>query len=188
MTRPSPLAVLAAGAATVVVAGLVVGPVVGRHSPVRSADSAPVGARVLPVDGRAADDADPSPAAARRAVEFAQVLSQFGGVIDDPALARLRDVATPALISALVTAEPVPRRPPPAAGRLRLIEVRTAVLPVTAVSGRAPTARVLLVGRLAEESAPESAGQLAGVGAVPVAWQLDLVATPAGWRVGGVRP
>jgi hypothetical protein len=186
MTRPSPLAVLAAGAATVVVAGLVVGPVVGRHAPVRSADSAPVGARDLPVDSRAFNDADPAPA--RRAIEFAQVLSQLGGVLDAPALARLRDLATPALISALVTAEPVPRRPPAAAGRLRLIEVRTAVLPVTAVSGWAPTARVLLVGRLAEESAPESAGQLAGVSAVPVAWQLDLVATPAGWRVAGVRP
>jgi len=55
------------------------------------------------------------------------------------------------------------------------------------VPGRPPTARVLLVGRLAGQP-PEPAAQPDDVGAVPVSWQLNLVATPAGWRVAGVRP
>jgi hypothetical protein len=188
MTRPSLMATVAASAATVVAVGLVTGPVAGRLAPGRTPSGAPVLAREVAVDGGAERSAEVTAVA----VEFARALSDPRHADGVSRVADLRALATPELVTVLgVTPSgppSAPSRPLAAPGRLRLIEVRTAVLPGAAVSGRAPTARVLLVGRLAEESAPESAGSLAGVGAVPVTWQLDLVATPAGWRVAGVRP
>ena len=170
MTRPSLLATVAGGAATVVAIGLLAGPVVGRLAPVRARSlTQPEGA--VPGTGSVRVDWQPSGEVARVAVEFARALSADSAAGPPSA----------------------PRQPVTGPGRLRLVEVRTAVLPGAEVPGRAPTARVLLIGRLAGEP-PEPAAQPAAVGAVPVAWavpvvwQLDLVATPAGWRVAGVRP
>lgn len=191
MTRPSLLVTVAAAAAVVVAGGLLAGPVVGRHASLRSPSSAPVDPRAVPVDGIVPMRVDPSAEVARVAVEFTRAVSEFGGVTDGPADVDLRGLATPELVSALATRAPVPRRPLSAAGRPRLIEVRTAVLPRAEVAGRPPTARVLLVGRLTGNSTLEPAAQphdVGDAGAVPLAWQLDLVATPAGWRVTGVRP
>jgi hypothetical protein len=195
MTRPSLLATVAAGAATVVAIGLLAGPIVGRLAPVRARSlKQPEGA--VPATGRVRIDWQPSAEVARVAVEFVRALSADPAA--GPPVRDLGALATPELVSALAASPPsgppsAPSRPLAADGRLRLVEVRTAVLPGAEVPGRAPTARVLLIGRLAGEP-PEPAAQPADAGAVPVGWavpvvwQLDLVATPAGWRVAGLRP
>ena len=196
MTRPSLLATVAGGAATVVAIGLLAGPIVGRLAPVRARSlTQPEGA--VPATGSVRIDWQPSAEVARVAVEFARALGADPAA--GPPLGDLGALATPELIGALAASLPsgppsAPRQPVTGPGRLRLVEVRTAVLPGAEVPGRPPTARVLLIGRLAGSSTPDPAAQPAAVGAVPVAWavpvvwQLDLVATPAGWRVAGLRP
>jgi len=192
MTRPSLLATVAGGAATVVAIGLLAGPIVGRLAPVRARSlTQPEGA--VPATGSVRIDWQPSAEVARVAVEFARALGADPAA--GPPLGDLGALATPELIGALAASLPsgppsAPRQPVTGPGRLRLVEVRTAVLPGAEVPGRPPTARVLLVGRLAGEP-PEPAAQpddVGGAGAVPISWQLDLVGTPAGWRVAGVRP
>jgi len=195
MTRPSLLATVAAGAATVVAIGLLAGPVVGRLAPGRARSlTQPEGA--VPGTGSVRVDWQPSAEVARVAVEFARALSADSAA--GPPVRDLGALATPELIGALAASLPsgppsAPRQPVTGPGRLRLVEVRTAVLPGAEVPGRPPTARVLLVGRLAGQPAepaaqPADAGTVPVGWAVPVVWQLDLVATPAGWRVAGVRP
>lgn len=188
MTRPSLLATVAAGAATVVAIGLLAGPIVGRLAPVRARSlTQPEGA--VPATGSVRIDWQPSAEVARVAVEFVRALSD-GRADGSRPVAAESALATPELMAALA-ATPPPRRPVTGPRRPRLVEVRTAVLPGAEVPGRPPTARVLLVGRLAGEPTPEPAAQpddVGGAGAVPVTWQLNLVATPAGWRVAGLRP
>jgi hypothetical protein len=185
--RPSLLAIVAAGATAVVVVGLLAGPVLGRHPAVRTPRPGPAVVNNVRVDGDAPAGNIPVAEVARVAVAFAQAVSDLDPARTGSSVAELRDLATPELAAELAAASPwsTPRRSG-ATGRPRLVGLRTAVLPDPEAPGRPPSARVLLVGRLVPEPASESRGQPATD--VPVGRQLDLVATPAGWRVAGARP
>jgi hypothetical protein len=185
--RPPLLAIVAAGATAVVVVGLLAGPVLGRHPAVRTPRPGPSAVNNVRVDGDAPAGTIPVAEVAGVAVAFARAVSDLEPGRPGPSVNALRNLVTPELAAGLAAGPRwSPPGPPASTGRQRLVGLRTAVLPAATAPKRSPSARVLLVGRLVTEPASGTPGELAAD--VPIGWQLDLVATPAGWRVAGARP